>query len=679
MENLSSADEEWLTPDDVEMYVSLKSAKVACETLGSRCSGVTSALESSTSFTLRSGGLFSSPFGRAEVSHVKECGVLVGEFGKERENQQKRKLRERNIKSVGGERKDEGNQEHLIQCASGEFLRLQPVDEADRGGEDKEEDEEQQQSNATKLSKHGSLRCRWQEATEPSFLPGYAVSDEDDVGTGFRTLAAAMNACEVLEDSCSGVTMQPCLPDGVHYYTPRAEAPPLVSPRREISWVKFCGQSADSASGVIALEHDHFLMNGSSPSTSHCTKDTYKSYLHGVLEYYKTGTTNLNLLAAHSDTILFAANLGWELLAAECAPAALQCILLRLEERVYLNVEEFASLIKIYLHLAHSTLASDDVSRDIFEMWPLNVGWGHIDRIQKEIQDSKGRQLTHFRRSSVDFVLCYCGVTKAPLPGFPDVTDDLRWLVDLLEPDKAKYKKQTRIFIKEKCGDDNAALELHEALKVMLLTVAAVVDVEPVHDEVRADDATAYLTHLAGRRDDLADWTFFLHADAPEHIQPMRLLVDVLQAVRGGVFDYDKFPFLYLSHNHLDLGRSRFTWDDYSSPTLWKQVFGSSIAPPRSAVKGYCCVQFMVPRPRALLRPQSWYERALRWFASAKSYTSLFPVGRMVHQKDVWCRAPSQYWMPWWHVVFGEELAFPERHNDPRLPLFVQFRRTNLQ
>eukprot|EP00913_Durusdinium_trenchii_P014253 g13371.t2 len=218
------------------------------------------------------------------------------------------------------------------------------------------------------------------------------------------------------------------------------------------------------------------------------------------------------------------------------------------------------------------------------------------------------------------------------------------------------------------------SLLTQELLSQTLQHFAHVVQVHLVEDALRADDATAYLDHLSGPfYDDLADWTFFLHADAPEHVHPFRLLEEVLSAARQGALDAN-FPFLYLSHNYLDLGTSVHTWDNFASPKLWRRLFSSSLAPPREAVKGYCCVQFLVPRNRALLRPKEWYANAFAYFASESSYFDLFPHGHFVTWQDLTCRAPAQLWMPWWHVVFGEELACPERHQDPRLPLFIQLR-----
>ena len=41
---------------------------------------------------------------------------------------------------------------------------------------------------------------------------------------------------------------------------------------------------------------------------------------------------------------------------------------------------------------------------------------------------------------------------------------------------------------------------------------------------------------------------------------------------------------------------------------------------------------------------------------------------------DATCRYPAQLMMPWWHVVFGEELRARKRHEDGRLPFFLQAR-----
>ncbi|CAE7190666.1 amt, partial [Symbiodinium sp. CCMP2456] len=363
---------------------------------------------------------------------------------------------------------------------------------------------------------------------------------------------------------------------------------------------------------------------------------------------------------------------GWHHVAAACVPAVLQTLLLRLEERIFVDHSEQFGLEETYLDILHGVLSVGEPAAVAAETsrWPLHRGWSRVQGLRRALRNLAATE----QERSVDFVLCFCSVARSPGGGYPAVEDELGWLSELLSPEADLYRNSTRIYVKEKCGD--AAMPgAEESLREALLPFAKVVEVTRVDDELRADDATAYLDHLAGPNyDDLAAWTFFLHADAPEHVHPFRLLEEVLSAVRSGLLEQDTFPFLYLSHNFLDLGSSLHTWDNFASPRLWKRLFGSSIAPPREAVKGYCCVQFLVPRRRALLRSRAWYATALAYFASEVSYFELFPWGRLVTWQDLTCRAPAQLWMPWWHVVFGEELACPERHQDPRLPLFVQLR-----
>eukprot|EP00927_Polykrikos_kofoidii_P054692 TRINITY_DN49080_c0_g1_i1.p1 TRINITY_DN49080_c0_g1~~TRINITY_DN49080_c0_g1_i1.p1 ORF type:complete len:770 (-),score=102.63 TRINITY_DN49080_c0_g1_i1:263-2401(-) len=654
--NLSIAHEDWDEPAETQVYVSLQSAKAACEALGTLCSGVTSAV-AAVSYTTRRGGLFDSLDG-LETSHVKEvvdCGVVLEETLQEVGEQQLQETLRLEITE------QEEHQGDFIECVNGERLRVWP----DVKAEEEVVDEKQ-----SDISRELPPRCMWQQASNYCFLPGHAGTSNSSVGTGFVSLEAAKRYCEVLGRSCTGITFQHCPPHKMMLFTPRSSPTPRRSNQQEFSWFKYCDNDAD-----LWPDEQVIAANIGPPSTRGCAEHVYASYRNGAMKYYETSTTPHSFYLNHDDTYRRATDFGWTEISAECVPAALQCILLSIEESLFTHKQVTADLMQAYINQFHAALVSDHVSTKVLDDWPLKAGWKRITRLRAEMNASQARALAYPRGNTVDFVLCYCGVPKARGPGLPKLTDDVSWLVELLRLSNQRFRSRTRIFIKEKCGEDAFAVRSDEALRVMLLTVADVVEVELVHDELRADDSTAYFAHLAGKYDDLAEWTFFLHADAPEHVYPMVMFEDVLAALRGGTLDSERFPFLYLTNNYLEMEQSRLTWDNYSSPAIWKEVFGGSFAPPRSAVKGYCCVQFLVPRRRALLRPQPWYERALHWFGSVKSYTSLFPVGHMVHLQDVCARVPAQYWMAWWHVVFGEELACPQRHEDPRLPLFVQFRR----
>lgn len=514
-------------------------------------------------------------------------------------------------------------------------------------------------------------RCDWQALGGDTYLPGYP----NDSPLAALSLQAARLHCEAMGAACAGVTRQPCV-SGFSYqtqiYSLRADSAPVASPQEETSWIKICdivdsdeALSEPSTNPLAMLEENA----GTLPSVGACDEEHFIRLRDAATEYYKQDVVSVHLLLYFGDVLREAASIGWRQLAARCVLATLLVLLLRMEERVLVNPEEYDSLSTLYSDKLHEGLAAGSVPAAEWARWPLAQGWRRVNKLQHLA--APGRR----SGASVDFVLCYCGVSRSPGAGYPAVEDSLGWLVQLLAQARALERQgQIRVFIKEKCGEA-ADPRLPQALKQAFAGLASIVDVEHVEDELRADDATAYLAHLAGdRHSELADWTFFLHADAPEHVHPFRLLEEVFAAAHSGALSIDTFPFLYLSHNYLDLGTSRHTWEAYASPLLWRRIFGSSIAPPRSAVKGYCCVQFLVPRPRLLLRSRAWYSQTMRWFASAESYWNLFPAGKLVTWQDLTCRAPAQLWMAWWHVVFGEELAYPERHLDQRLPLFLQLR-----
>mmetsp|Transcript_129552 Transcript_129552/g.414312 ORF Transcript_129552/g.414312 Transcript_129552/m.414312 type:complete len:620 (-) Transcript_129552:28-1887(-) len=560
--------------------------------------------------------------------------------------------------AVQGREEAAVEEEVVIECDSGErFLLFAEVAK------------EEARSGAT------TEACRLAPVEGATFLPGHA----GETATAATTLPIARSRCDALGSLCAGITLQPCRAGQSPLYTLRGGSSPYSSPQGEVSWLKLCQRSGGD---LEAVEDEGLWRAGDEdegddgheeaadpPSAEACGEERFARLRSAAADYYSSGVVSVQLLLWLGDILREAAYHGWQTLLARCAPGTLQVLLLRMEERVFVSSEEYSSLEAMYLRGLHDTLAAGAVSAAEWSGWQLKAGWSQASSLQRSAAQGLASG-----RGSVDFVLCFCGVSRSPGGGYPDVEDGLGWLVQLLASGSEALRSKTRVFVKEKCGE---AVDpgLAAALKEALLPFAHVVEVDHVEDQLRADDATAYLAHLSGKHcDDLADWTFFLHADAPEHVHPFRLLEEVFLAARSGALDADSFPFMYLSHNFLDLGTSVHTWDNYASPLLWRRLFGSSIAPHRSAVKGYCCVQFVVPRRRLILRPREWYANAFGWFASAASYFSLFPAGKSVTWQDLTCRTPAQLWMPWWHVVFGEELSCPERHVDPRLPLFIQLR-----
>ncbi|CAE7269748.1 unnamed protein product [Symbiodinium microadriaticum] len=151
-------------------------------------------------------------------------------------------------------------------------------------------------------------------------------------------------------------------------------------------------------------------------------------------------------------------------------------------------------------------------------------------------------------------------------------------------------------------------------------------EVRYVDDVLRADDDSAYLAFIIDWYEDLPEYTVFLHADAPEklaenmlfggHIPSLELLTDsVYAAIRGflpsgigilvevgAALEQELFTpgpkasasvflgFVHFAHNYvlLDWGcdqrkdcEGRQLEPEFS--TLWKRVFGASVAPSLAA------------------------------------------------------------------------------------------------
>lgn len=273
------------------------------------------------------------------------------------------------------------------------------------------------------------------------------------------------------------------------------------------------------------------------------------------------------------------------------------------------------------------------------------------------------RSFSPQERHSVDFVVSFCGAPSHQPSANHDhlkTNDSLTWLADILER-AGSHKATIRLFIQEKCAHTSSREDRNLRYHELTLNVSEFVEaihVTEVLEELRADDCTAYLAHISDRYHDLAEMTFFVHPDIYEHAYMGFVRNVILGFLHRGLRD---IPFLYLSHNYIDLSPDTNTlWEQEGSSWLWKTIFGSSITPPRSNLKGYCCSQFVVSRERIQLRQEQFYSEALAIFKSAESYVNMSSF-RVVTEYDKTCRTPCQLNMPWWHIYFGEDLTY-EHH-----------------
>ncbi|CAK9017963.1 unnamed protein product [Durusdinium trenchii] len=357
-----------------------------------------------------------------------------------------------------------------------------------------------------------------------------------------------------------------------------------------------------------------------------------------------------------------------------CAPAALTALLLKLESVYFEQDAMWTALYAHYVERHHEAVAAGSLLQSHHvNGWPLVEGLQRIHAL-RELQPQT-RHRTPSVTPSVDLVLCYCGRNERIewLRGF----HRLPWR----DEDRSEtIRNSVALRIYHKCGhifpnEEEEKQKLIAAWSSWFHTV----EVRFVDDEIRADDCSAYLAYIVDRYDNMPEFAVFLHADAPEHIPTVDLLMDTVFAAARGYLPREA-GFIHLSHNYVrhDCPGSTEpcrTPDAFEVSQLWRTVFRSSITPAMSQgdLNGYCCVQFLVRRERVHLRNKEFYARALRFFGDTPaSYHALFPVGKVVWEPDTRGRTPCQLTMYFWHVMFGEELWLPRRHRDTRLPLFIR-------
>eukprot|EP00439_Symbiodinium_sp_Y106_P027749 s3841_g3.t1 len=153
--------------------------------------------------------------------------------------------------------------------------------------------------------------------------------------------------------------------------------------------------------------------------------------------------------------------------------------------------------------------ASDEVDDGRFEtmveMFPIREAWAGLQDLLAAPR----------RPKTVDLVIARC---KSPL----------QWLWEL------DYPAGSRIFVYDKCDrgladfqDQTSGLEGVLSLEYHRVPEAS--------DEVMTGECTAYLAHLT-KGVQPADFTIFLHDDAPRHIR-LPLLSLVLRAMRAGTYE----------------------------------------------------------------------------------------------------------------------------------------------
>lgn len=265
-------------------------------------------------------------------------------------------------------------------------------------------------------------------------------------------------------------------------------------------------------------------------------------------------------------------------------------------------------------------------------MWPVLEG-------QRQAEAAYAQALTTTSPPSVDIVIARCSTT-------------LRWLWSL------PFPPQARIVVYCKCKEEEGGLE--RQLEGIVNQVAQVL-VVPLQDEGKwmTGECTAYLQHIlnglaaTAPLNYLADYTIFIHDDAPRHLKPDFLSI-VFRSLAMGSYSAD----------YLNIAHERYV--SASTPclkSLYKMVFGKDL---EGRLSTYCCGHFVVSSKRIRSLPVHHLHNLLAAVTTG-AYTAL--AGGICEVAHMPCYVVEYLW----HVLLGESGRLPWRSEDIRLPLALRF------
>ena len=388
---------------------------------------------------------------------------------------------------------------------------------------------------------------------------------------------------------------------------------------------------------------DSCCQDGGDPKAQGCNSSYFTRFRRLTAEYYNSGRCRPSLIELWPRIL---ANYDARFLL--CPPAVLQAQLLQIEERGFLERPEIImeQLLSYTRNLQHA-FTLRPFEQEAFQSWPLEQG---LERLRSDSR-IKAKQLKFRRFPDVTLVLSYC-------------REELSWMNSSFS---RKVMPSVDVVVVAKCPGVDA---LDAVPFRNLWRSVEQLDVEDL--PLRADECSAYLGYLYHYYYVLPRHMIFIHADMPDHIGAGRpnIVDDTLRALMHGA----SVPFAHLGNNRVTM-----KWNVDTMTPLWKGLFASSIAPAAGQVSTYCCSHFVLSRDRAQLRSRRFYEEALGFVTSPRSYFYLPSRWRVALQSsaadfDMKGRLVCQNMMFLWHIIFGEALDLPHRMYDPSLPLFLKTR-----
>lgn len=259
--------------------------------------------------------------------------------------------------------------------------------------------------------------------------------------------------------------------------------------------------------------------------------------------------------------------------------------------------------------------------------WPFRKAMDQARRAQTLHAEAAERVQLGFR-FQVDFVVAHC-------------REDLDWL----ERKLGQVPVGTRLFIYEKCGRTTQSTSLPGASKFAQVVVTPKTDL----GSTRGDECSAYLAHIVGRYDSLADFTIFLQSDPHEHLH-FDFLDLVLRSMAATTYS---MPFLPLN------GPKHVRTLTPCLSAVHEELFGTNLT---EILGPYCCAQFAVARETIRRHDRSFYENMLSLVDGTRNVDLCGVEGT---KRSTQCYGYEFLW----HVVFNEAVDPPSREDDPRLPV----------
>ncbi|CAK8986081.1 unnamed protein product [Durusdinium trenchii] len=291
--------------------------------------------------------------------------------------------------------------------------------------------------------------------------------------------------------------------------------------------------------------------------------------------------------------------------------------------------------------------------------WPLHIAIKRIQAAEDAVGDAVGQAMDVFGRWSscsteIEGLTFHTACTGLDVVGRVDFVvahcrEDLAWLSKRL----TRVPPGARLLVYEKCGQAIAPEELAQKLPAGHFQAIHQIERADI-GAARGDECSAYLTHILGHYDRLADQTIFLQSDPMDHLH-FEFLDLVLRSIAAGTYNTSFLPLNGPRHVRT------------LTPCLQavhEEIFQANLT---ELLGPYCCAQFAVSRETIRRHDKDFYLRMLGLVDGSKNVDLCGMEGTK--------RSTQCYGFEFlWHVVFGQVPEPASREDDPQLPVHLRLK-----